>query len=131
MNLELLIKLVKLANNNPNEHEANFAARKACKLIEESKFVFNNTQQEIKRPNIADIMKEYVKSRNQRPTPKYKEYWYVQFDENYYVKWERAAKKIKRKLKCKTCKQEKETSFVGLPGLFECIDCRANYNKNK
>jgi ribosomal protein S27AE len=41
MNLDLLIKLVKLANNNPNENEANLAARKVCKLIEEGKYQFS------------------------------------------------------------------------------------------
>ena len=45
MNLDLLIKLVKLANNNPSENEANLAARKVCKMIEENKFVFTNTNQ--------------------------------------------------------------------------------------
>lgn len=40
MNLKLLTKLVKLANNNPNENEANLAARKVCKIIEESQFKF-------------------------------------------------------------------------------------------
>lgn len=43
MNIELLTKLVKLANNNPNENEANLAARKVCKLIEEDKFQFNQS----------------------------------------------------------------------------------------
>jgi len=46
MNLDLLIKLVKLANNNPNENEANLAARKVCKIIEEGKYQFNNKQPE-------------------------------------------------------------------------------------
>lgn len=40
MNLELIKKLVKLANNNPNENEANLAARKVCRMIEEGKFEF-------------------------------------------------------------------------------------------
>jgi len=42
--LELLIKLVKLANNNPNDNEANFAARRVCKMIAEAdyKFINNN-----------------------------------------------------------------------------------------
>lgn len=38
MNSDQLIKLIKLANNNPNENEANSAARKVCKIIEENKF---------------------------------------------------------------------------------------------
>lgn len=39
MNLDLLKKLVNLANHNPNENEANAAARRVCRLLEESKFV--------------------------------------------------------------------------------------------
>lgn len=38
MNKDLIIKLVKLANNNPNDNEANNAARKVCKLLEEGNF---------------------------------------------------------------------------------------------
>lgn len=34
MNLDLLKKLTRLANNNPNENEANLAARKVCKMLE-------------------------------------------------------------------------------------------------
>lgn len=44
MNLDLLKKLIKLANNNPNEHEANSAARRVCKMIEENNFNFNETK---------------------------------------------------------------------------------------
>lgn len=40
MNLDLLKKLVRLANNNPNDNEANLAARKVCRMIEEGKFNF-------------------------------------------------------------------------------------------
>jgi len=35
MNLDLLKKLTRLANNNPNENEANLAARRVCKMLEE------------------------------------------------------------------------------------------------
>lgn len=38
MDLDILKKLVRLANNNPNEHEANSAARKVCKILEEDGF---------------------------------------------------------------------------------------------
>lgn len=34
MNLEIVKKLIKLANNNPNEHEANSAARKVCRELD-------------------------------------------------------------------------------------------------
>jgi len=36
MNLDLLKKLTRLANNNPNDNEANLAARKVCKMLEAS-----------------------------------------------------------------------------------------------
>lgn len=45
MNLDQLIKLAKLANNNPNEHEANAAARKVCRLIEAGNYQFVNTKE--------------------------------------------------------------------------------------
>ena len=40
MNLDRLKKLVKLANHNPNDNEANSAARRVCKMIEDGKFEF-------------------------------------------------------------------------------------------
>lgn len=39
MKLDILQKLIALANNNPNEHEANLAARRVCKAIVEHKFI--------------------------------------------------------------------------------------------
>lgn len=39
MDKDLIVKLIRLANNNPNENEANMAARKACKLLGESDFM--------------------------------------------------------------------------------------------
>jgi hypothetical protein len=49
MNYDLITKLAKLANNNPNEHEANLAARKVCKLLAEGKFTFTNWSPEPKK----------------------------------------------------------------------------------
>jgi len=40
MNFKLIEKLARLANNNPNENEANLAARKVCKLLAKSNFKF-------------------------------------------------------------------------------------------
>ena len=39
MDIELLKKLTKLANHNSNENEANSAARRVCKMLEEAGFV--------------------------------------------------------------------------------------------
>lgn len=38
MNFDLIEKLIRLANNNPNENEANLAARKVCKFLHDHKF---------------------------------------------------------------------------------------------
>lgn len=55
MNYDLITKLAKLANNNPNENEANLAARKVCKLLAEGKFEFAvwpiKINQQQQRPN--------------------------------------------------------------------------------
>lgn len=48
MNKDLIIKLAKLANNNPNENEANAAARKVCVLLVEGHFKFNDIQSNTK-----------------------------------------------------------------------------------
>lgn len=37
MKIDRLLALIRLANNNPNEHEANRAARKVCELLDETK----------------------------------------------------------------------------------------------
>lgn len=47
MNIELIKKLIALANNNPNENEANLSARKVCQLLKDYNFkggsqVFND-----------------------------------------------------------------------------------------
>jgi len=39
MDIDLLKKLTKLANHNSNENEANSAARRVCKMLEEAGFV--------------------------------------------------------------------------------------------
>src|SRR5215831_9723714 len=62
MNFDLITKLAKLANNNPNENEANAAARKVCKLLAEANFKFekdivpspNQQQSQQQNPNSYD-----------------------------------------------------------------------------
>lgn len=62
MNLEKLIKLAKLANNNPNDNEANLAARKVCKMIADNNYQFNNIQAPFKQdPRTGPITWDDVK----------------------------------------------------------------------
>lgn len=61
---EILMKLISLANNNPNEHEANAAARKVCVMLEEMKVNF------IPRKTIAQTQQAPpVYGQTRRPNP--------------------------------------------------------------
>jgi hypothetical protein len=78
MNLDQIKKLVKLANNNPNEHEANSAARMVCKLIEEAEFKFSEdsklpfnpaqAQQDFMRHAQEEMMKQREAYQRQQQT---------------------------------------------------------------
>jgi hypothetical protein len=50
MNKDLLIKLTKLANHNPNDNEANSAARRVCKMLEEANFNLTDTPKSAPQP---------------------------------------------------------------------------------
>lgn len=52
MNLDLIKKLTRLANNNPNDNEANLAARKVCRMLEESNWSLPSVQS---RPNTVNM----------------------------------------------------------------------------
>lgn len=58
---DLIIKLTKLANNNPNEHEANSAARRVCRLLEECNFIFDISSTELNNPTTDSITWNDVK----------------------------------------------------------------------
>lgn len=168
MNLELIKKLTKLANNNPNDNEANLAARKVCKLLEEGNFSLTQTNttptpsnrpQSYGNPFTEDIFDAiygrgsrgpgksrtaYDKVREEqnkqqydprKRETKYREdyYDYVEYDEKIYnrpfsnVQYDEKGQrksKLKRILKCKECKQNQETGFVGLPELYVCDKCQ-------
>jgi len=42
LDIDRLKKLTRLANNNPNDHEANLAARRVCKMLEEANFTLTS-----------------------------------------------------------------------------------------
>lgn len=84
MNLDLITKLARLANNNPNDNEANLAARRACKLIEEGKFQFGlDTSKIVNKPtpnvrpqpewytNPFDAFNSYYTQQKQRTASEY------------------------------------------------------------
>jgi hypothetical protein len=112
MNIELLIKFVKLANHNPNDNEANSAARRVCKMIEDSNFKFNDTKTNVNNKStitwndvifdFGDLINREVHYRtpnNYRPSNPY--YTYSEPKEN----------RPKIKVKCKKCGLEIERPY--------------------
>jgi len=69
MDIEKLKKLIRLANNNPNEHEANLAARKACKALAEDDFksLKATTWNDIKRTTEPTWKSSYKSNPVNRP----------------------------------------------------------------
>lgn len=50
MDIEKLKSIIRLANNNPNDNEANLAARKACKILAENDFAIFNGHNSTAKP---------------------------------------------------------------------------------
>lgn len=151
MNLDLIKKLTRLANNNPNDHEANSAARRVCRMLEEGNFNFTTP---------IDLSGVWVDDSRSSPPPPYtytaksKPFWYWEepdpsgwsekdfrshtygdyhsargFEFKYKVTHEDWGSKPKREPKekrvliCNICGIPKETVFVGHPNFFTCQNC--------
>lgn len=157
MKLEILKKLIALANNNPNDNEANLAARKVCKALVEDDYVAQLSEMGPPIPpkatkttkswdpyeDLADLMnrakQEQARQRKtyeprQTASSIYEEY----FRHTRSGQWEKGfntgnkKKKKDRELKCKKCGNIVKTIFVGPPEVFECNNCVWNaYNKER
>ena len=98
MNIDILKKLIKLANHNSNDHEANSAARRVCKMLGEAidsgKLNFNSIKKETKPP----VSKQETNYRDTR-------YDYAYYDEvknvndNFWKMIQDILKKDKEKYK--------------------------------
>lgn len=134
MNLKLLEKLVKLANNNPNEHEANSAARRACKLIAEGEFKFVDDKVQSKQTTLErtiftsnpgqsqyDWMKDIFERQGRGP------FW--DFDFSYKDRKTTWGEK-KRNLTCMKCGNTFGSTYPHDPKTFQCDDC-LGIGKNK
>lgn len=119
MNLDLLIKLVKLANNNPNENEANLAARRVCQMIEKANYKFINNQP----TNSVNYSSEWVHP----PNPPYSpmdDLIRDMYENRQRNNWgsSTADKGPKRKRQCSECGKEVETRNEDL--YFRCGSCQ-------
>lgn len=147
MDLERLKKLTRLANNNPNDNEANLAARKVCKILEECSFILaestippRSNYQPVSNPCgnstedwMYDYFVNYAKQANQRSYDyETKDNWYEPPPYKNYYKEEPKPKPEKRTLTCRKCKKKEESRFVGDESLFECNNCQwTAYTKTK
>jgi hypothetical protein len=138
LDIDRLIKLIKLANNNPNDNEANLAARRVCKMIADNDYKFT-TESPKSKPityngpiwesnppsSNPDWFTDFFKNTQWRP--KYTTYEHNPDDKKYYDrKKERGFHpgNEKRMLKCTKCGIFRSTIFVGRPEVFVCNDCR-------
>ena len=104
---KLTVKLIRLANNNPNENEANSAARRACQLIGEALDKRDSTKTEPKYYDQSysspyeDIFSDWYKSR---------EYTWTGFDTSQSKpKCQRCGDIIPDNTKvCDNCKREED-----------------------
>lgn len=134
MNIDLITKLAKLANNNPNEHEANSAARRVCQLLAEGKFQFGavvQTTAEARIPNPYyanpasasssywnDVLKQANAAQQQSADQNKYQPYYQQQNYNPYTR-----QRPKIKLKCTRCGIDYVIDFNGPPEYFVCISC--------
>ena len=131
---ERLKKLVALANNNPNDNEANFAARKVCKILAEKNFAFIQVRTETTR---ATRQEPTVRSAsNPVGNDWFRNYWNPsEAQEKYYssnyswVYWDEMqketpeSKKEKKDIKCSKCGELYNTAFIGPPQIYVCNKC--------
>lgn len=150
MNIDRLIKFIELATNNPNEHEANLAARRVCNMLAVDNFKWIRAKVMFKmHPTQEDFIR-----RTEPPKPEYKSQYYTEpsnpdfksyvdeifkninyrwtKDDDFFsrlgnnpnLRYEERPNNNKIKLKCKTCGETKETRYRGAPELWVCMECR-------
>jgi hypothetical protein len=138
---EILMKLISLANNNPNDNEANAAARRVCKMLAEMKVNFITkkpvvTQPPFTRPapvseDMFDILREMM-NREARYNPWAYENPFSnqrarQQSQQRAPETERRKEKVTRE--CADCGGKHMTRCEG---VFYCNKCQwRRYQENK
>ena len=149
MNLDLLKKLTRLANNNPNDNEANLAARRVCKMLEEGNWNLQPVNPQHQKQNPYNAAGSQAKSASNPPQSGwdwFRDFYYTKqpyepfswktskephTDPFYAGRWKEPYREPpkpkneqeKRPLKCTQCKKDVETAFVGLPETYVCNGC--------
>ena len=153
MNLDLLKKLIRLANNNPNDNEANLAARKVCVMIAQAEEKEELRWGSKSRPSPGAPPRPSPGTPPHPPQNQYNPFagfqWGFQWDVNFESIFDQMRKKQeaqdikipffykhtynpqthtrsgreKHHLPCKTCGKEFLTAFVGVESQFQCHQC--------
>lgn len=122
MNLDLIKKLTRLANNNPNEHEANLAARKVCQMLEEGNWSLANGHKTVQekihiKPDVTTNSPWVYKTQEDI----FKDLFYnTPFSGSQQTKTK--PKVDKRPLECTRCHNIVETGYIG--NLYVCHNCQ-------
>ena len=143
MNLDLIIKLVKLANHNPNDNEANAAARKVCKLIAEGQYKFNGQSIPVTPPPVTvRPPSPYKSASNPSPKSPFSHMWtdedwnfqpsaaqqryYEEFIKNFDIGYDPASRSYRSPFTGTTTRQEPPKEKVKRP--LACTQCKNNIN---
>lgn len=148
MNLDLITKLAKLANNNPNENEANAAARKVCRLLAEGHFKFvqdvvvtppkpsvnpkASSQSVYTKQTAWDWMQDYLR-REYENGPRKSPFEYAIHPDDVSAEQKKYygnpftehyyTERESKNLRCKVCGIYKTTEFVGHASQYICMEC--------
>lgn len=123
--LELIKKLIKLANNNPNEHEANLAARKVCSMLTDYKFTQSTSSERVRSASnptynpFEELFKRARQQAQQGPRT-----WddVNRSTEPWWKSTYQAQPREKINRKCSICNKSIPTLSVDNP--YVCADCQ-------
>lgn len=157
MNNDIVKKLIELACNNPNENEANAAARKVCRMIKEDNFSILNGSvftpprpqpQAPRGPSMEDILRDMQRKAAEAAAREHERV------RNANAAWERAEAERREKarkqqaardkyrdtgytnattrnVKCSICGKDKSTLYQGPVEKFMCAVCKFERDKQQ
>lgn len=128
MNFEQIKKLIRPANNNPNDNEANLAAREVCRRLASYEFVVSKPPEPPKTTHTHraedpfwDAIFKAARERNAKREQNYKSAPSYQ----EYIKYDPLRKAAEKNTRlCSKCGKWKET--IRVTNIFTCNECEWN-----
>ena len=116
MNFDQIYKLIKLANNNPNDNEANLAARKVCKLLADYKF------ESVKPVSSVDKLAEEYADLLRKHSEAVKKYYYSEPEWQPYRPKNRPKEDF-----CNSCNVK--AGFDPISHTYHCPKCNKKWTR--